>query len=134
MKLEPELSNQAILTCDPLVQQDLSAIPYNTNVGIVVPPDMAQQVMAATVSINQYDLAPTDQPLDDPVPQGVLPAAWADVSLMDQEASFDVLLPNQRGGKRGPFKDLSLREQTAQTRKIGSCIRCRMQRIRVSNP
>ncbi|KAH0493991.1 hypothetical protein TgHK011_000630 [Trichoderma gracile] len=36
----------------------------------------------------------------------------------------------QRNGKRGPFRDQSLREQTAQTRKMGSCIRCRMQRIR----
>ncbi|KAK1250806.1 hypothetical protein MKX07_005361 [Trichoderma sp. CBMAI-0711] len=38
--------------------------------------------------------------------------------------------PAQRNGKRGPFRDQSLREQTAQTRKMGSCIRCRMQRIR----
>jgi hypothetical protein len=34
--------------------------------------------------------------------------------------------------KRGPFKDQDQREKTALTRKIGSCIRCRMQRIRVS--
>ena len=33
--------------------------------------------------------------------------------------------------KRGPFKNQVEREQTAQTRRIGSCIRCRMQRIRV---
>ncbi|VUC34450.1 unnamed protein product [Clonostachys rosea] len=48
----------------------------------------------------------------------------------EHQPTFDILQPNQRGGKRGPFKDPSLREQTAQTRKIGSCIRCRMQRIR----
>ncbi|CAH0026566.1 unnamed protein product [Clonostachys rhizophaga] len=48
----------------------------------------------------------------------------------EHHPTFDILQPNQRGGKRGPFKDPSLREQTAQTRKIGSCIRCRMQRIR----
>ncbi|KAG6109170.1 hypothetical protein E4U14_003323 [Claviceps sp. LM454 group G7] len=46
------------------------------------------------------------------------------------QSSFDFLLPSQRGGKRGPFRDPNLREQTALTRKIGSCIRCRMQRIR----
>jgi hypothetical protein len=34
--------------------------------------------------------------------------------------------------RRGPFKDSGQRELTARTRKIGSCIRCRMQRIRVS--
>lgn len=34
--------------------------------------------------------------------------------------------------KRGPFKNNEVREKTAETRRIGSCIRCRMQRIRVS--
>jgi hypothetical protein len=34
--------------------------------------------------------------------------------------------------RRGPFKDTAAREKTAQTRKMGSCIRCKMQRIRVS--
>ncbi|KAK7941111.1 uncharacterized protein PG986_013498 [Apiospora aurea] len=35
--------------------------------------------------------------------------------------------------KRGPFKNNEVREQTAETRRIGSCIRCRMQRIRLAN-
>lgn len=39
--------------------------------------------------------------------------------------------PVSKVGKRGPFRDPVLREQTAQTRKRGSCIRCKMQRIRV---
>lgn len=39
--------------------------------------------------------------------------------------------PALKAGKRGPFRDPVLREQTAQTRKRGSCIRCKMQRIRV---
>ncbi|KAK4240835.1 hypothetical protein C8A03DRAFT_12829, partial [Achaetomium macrosporum] len=41
-------------------------------------------------------------------------------------------LPTQRTTpvKRGPFKDQDSREKTALTRKMGSCIRCRMQRIR----
>jgi hypothetical protein len=34
--------------------------------------------------------------------------------------------------RRQPFQDPSLRLETANTRKIGSCIRCRMQRTRVS--
>lgn len=33
--------------------------------------------------------------------------------------------------RRGPFKDMEKRKETATTRKMGSCIRCRMQRIRV---
>lgn len=41
--------------------------------------------------------------------------------------------PPQRppAARRGPFKDQTVRQKTAQTRKDGSCIRCRMQRIRV---
>lgn len=34
--------------------------------------------------------------------------------------------------RRGPFKDKDMQAKTAETRKIGQCIRCRMQRIRVS--
>lgn len=50
------------------------------------------------------------------------------------EASpLEMVLPNQKPQvtKRGPFKDPQKRAKTAQVRKIGSCIRCRMQRIRV---
>ncbi|ROT40074.1 hypothetical protein SODALDRAFT_273925 [Sodiomyces alkalinus F11] len=52
-------------------------------------------------------------------------------------SKLDVVFPNQKppAARRGPFKDPEKREQTAQTRRIGSCIRCRMQRIRCqSNP
>ena len=41
-------------------------------------------------------------------------------------------LPRLPTARRGPFKDHDQREKTARTRKIGSCIRCRIQRIRVS--
>ncbi|KAI5466070.1 hypothetical protein BGZ63DRAFT_347684 [Mariannaea sp. PMI_226] len=135
MKTEPEITTQTVLTSDHLAQQDLSAIPYNASVGPVVPVDITRQAIETTAAMTQYDLVSIQpsQPLDEPVPQDGLPPAWADASLLDQHANFDILLPNQRGGKRGPFKDLSLREQTAQTRKIGSCIRCRMQRIRCEN-
>lgn len=58
--------------------------------------------------------------------------SWYEPPLPSQPANFGILLPDQRGSKRGPFRDPKLREQTAQTRRTGSCIRCRMQRIRVS--
>lgn len=58
-----------------------------------------------------------------------------------QSASSDVLrtrFVSSNGApppsKRGPFKNHAVRQQTAHTRKIGSCIRCRMQRIRVRPP
>ncbi len=34
--------------------------------------------------------------------------------------------------RRGPYKDPRVKAQTAQTRKDNACLRCRMQRIRVS--
>jgi len=35
---------------------------------------------------------------------------------------------------RGPFRDSEQRRETGRTRKLGACIRCSMQRIRVGNP
>ena len=60
-----------------------------------------------------------------------------EVSEMQARSDFGVVYnPNQRtpSARRGPFKDHEKREKTAHTRRIGSCIRCRMQRIRVSHP
>ncbi|KAH8675648.1 hypothetical protein BX600DRAFT_179924 [Xylariales sp. PMI_506] len=50
---------------------------------------------------------------------------------------LDIVSDNPRPppAKRGPFKSNAEREKTAETRRIGSCIRCRMQRIRCeTNP
>lgn len=54
--------------------------------------------------------------------------------LPNQPDESDIMTPVQQKPaptKRGPFKDPQKRIRTAQTRKMGSCIRCRMQRIRV---
>lgn len=78
-------------------------------------------------------------PTQFPIPHGF---ASADVAY---EQSLGYVLPSQPDDselmtpiqqkpaptKRGPFKDPQKRIRTAQTRKMGSCIRCRMQRIRV---
>ncbi|KAK4129320.1 hypothetical protein N657DRAFT_639918 [Parathielavia appendiculata] len=49
----------------------------------------------------------------------------------DEPTSVDWFpAPKATPVKRGPFKDQDSREKTALTRKMGSCIRCRMQRIR----
>jgi hypothetical protein len=39
---------------------------------------------------------------------------------------------SQRPQRRGPFQDQQLREETSSTRKLKACVRCRMQKIRVS--
>jgi hypothetical protein len=41
-------------------------------------------------------------------------------------------LLSQKPQRRGPFQDQQLREETSNTRKIKACMRCRMQKIRVS--
>ncbi|KAK3341164.1 hypothetical protein B0T25DRAFT_464856, partial [Lasiosphaeria hispida] len=53
------------------------------------------------------------------------------LDIQGRSATFD-LFPHSRTlpARRGPFKDHDQRERTARTRKMGSCIRCRMQRIR----
>lgn len=40
--------------------------------------------------------------------------------------------PKKISGRRGPFKDDQERAQTKLTRRLGACIRCRLQKIRVS--
>lgn len=53
--------------------------------------------------------------------------------LQDESSTLDFPPHKTAPVKRGPFKDQDSREKTALTRKMGSCIRCRMQRIRVSS-
>lgn len=67
-------------------------------------------------------------------PEAGNPESFDYFPLVPQGGGLALVLPNQKppATKRGPFKDLQKREKTAQVRKIGSCIRCRMQRIRVS--
>ncbi|ORY65861.1 uncharacterized protein BCR38DRAFT_483535 [Pseudomassariella vexata] len=69
---------------------------------------------------------------------GVLSPGGDRARMMAQSRNLDMVQSHQRNqppSKRGPFKSNVEREQTAETRKIGSCIRCRMQRIRcATNP
>lgn len=84
------------------------------------------QSMGAWPHVLQLNmLAP--EAMADRVPVG----SWGDAYLPLQLCNVDTAPPEPRGGKRGPFKDDALRKKTAQTRRIGSCTRCRFQRIRV---
>lgn len=60
-----------------------------------------------------------------------------DRTMVYQDSEYDPMASNamvRPSHKRGPFKNDRDREGTAHTRKIGSCVRCRMQRIRVRVP
>jgi hypothetical protein len=54
------------------------------------------------------------------------------LGLRDHPIVFNVVGANCKS-KRGPFKDQTLRQQTAETRNQGACIECARQRIRVSS-
>ncbi|GKT48342.1 SCF E3 ubiquitin ligase complex F-box protein grrA [Colletotrichum spaethianum] len=97
--------------------------PYNDNMmGMTVSPALHQpsSIPARTASFT-------------------MPPAYAmqcvkteEVDISAHSNSLDVVFPHQRppASKRGPFKDQKAREETAATRKHGSCIRCKMQRVR----
>ncbi|KAF5019386.1 hypothetical protein F66182_8616 [Fusarium sp. NRRL 66182] len=124
-KNETQLDNQAMVSNQHLTVKTLSPIEYNSD-----------STLVDTTTLTHHNLVPTATPshygmlIDNQMGEDVVQNGWP---LLEQHPNFEILLPNQRGGKRGPFKDPNLREQTAQTRKIGSCIRCRMQRIRCEN-
>ncbi|KAL7924033.1 hypothetical protein ACQKWADRAFT_35614 [Trichoderma austrokoningii] len=81
-----------------------------------------------TTSSNVYGYNATSaQILARPTTQPAMSEERANAVAQKQQPTADI---QQRSGKRGPFRDQALREQTAQTRRMGSCLRCRMQRIR----
>ena len=61
--------------------------------------------------------------IDNPNTKSVM---WVSVDLNAKEFSA------QKPQRRGPFLDQQLREETSSTRKLKACVRCRMQKIRVS--
>jgi hypothetical protein len=65
---------------------------------------------------------------------GMIVGDGSEHTAMYHDPRYDALIANpmnRPAARRGPFKSNDEREKTAQTRKIGSCVRCRMQRIRV---
>ncbi|KAI0482334.1 hypothetical protein GGR56DRAFT_663312 [Xylariaceae sp. FL0804] len=70
-------------------------------------------------------------------PQGAMVSVPDKPQMAGQPPRLEIVDQNERPppARRGPFKSNDIRERTAETRKIGSCIRCRMQRIRCeTNP
>lgn len=128
VKQEPDLASSPIFGQDNLIQSNQPQVAYGFDVLNTSVPQSMQQGDISPISAPGQGMVISAGSLIDAIPQ----EPWNNPNMQVQPSNFDILLPNQRGGKRGPFRDPSLREQTAQTRKIGSCIRCRMQRIRVS--
>lgn len=128
VKLEPSRSaDQPFFPSEHPLDEAVPPISYGPHVvEAVVAQGVYNHGQAVAAAPPQYNALPNRIATERPCPP-----PRDDVSPTDNKSNFDIVQPNQRGGKRGPFKDAALREQTAQTRKIGCCIRCRMQRIRV---
>ena len=103
-----------------------------------------QQRLNEPVYTNYYERAPPNatvalfpgaEGLEPPHSNGPPPVPLSSLTIVPahgHSARLDSQWHPRQQGKRGPFRDAALREETAYTRKIGCCIRCRMQRIRVS--
>lgn len=127
-----------------------AAVPFDTT-SIISPPQAPQIATMPTISTEvgmPQSMAVVTYPTTmaphytAPMPSAVIEHhhhqhAHNQVSITPYmgEANFDMSVqphPRPPAARRGPFKDQTDRQKTAQTRRDGSCIRCRMQRIRVS--
>lgn len=103
--------------------------PY-THSGIARPENYARQgVVGYQAPPPQYSFLHGYPPTD-----GLSAEQLDRFQLVQHGNALEVVMPNHKPPitKRGPFRNQEKRKQTAHVRKIGSCIRCRMQRIRVS--
>lgn len=130
--------NQAIIAVPPMDEIQIggsqvieASSPLRHGPAPTLRPAHPLLVDIETTSPHVYNYnAPSAQNLTRPVTQLAMLEERANAAAQKQYSTAD---NQQRNGKRGPFRDQALREQTAQTRRMGSCLRCRMQRIRVSN-
>lgn len=113
--------NSSGITSHPASTNDLLSTPYNAAlVGPSLPPTMQHQRDLAAVA-SEY-----------PYPMPEMCVKDEDIGQSGSASRLDIVYSHQRApaSKRGPFKDIRQRQETANTRKIGSCVRCKMQRIR----
>jgi hypothetical protein len=99
-------------------------VPFHRAATIQAPAPAPRYPMAAPLPYNNRD--PTSVAPD--LGPGGHGAPGAGIGVGGQIQMYNA--SSRPTAKRGPFKTTDEREKTAQTRKIGSCVRCRMQRIR----
>ena len=95
--------------------QQLDSKPYNES---PTPPVLGSELPVSVPDAQHIALEKTSPPYGDP---------QEDCPLIDFSIDDDMSRP-----RRGPFKDPADKAQTAQTRKDNACVRCKMQRTRVS--
>ncbi|KAI5861841.1 hypothetical protein GGS23DRAFT_134284 [Durotheca rogersii] len=126
MNIQPSTSGEGMVYPEALTHQQYFSQP-DLHHGL---PQMENHVMGAQAynppSSRQYGMS-----------EDISPQEVDRNRIASQPRELDIAHPSQRPppARRGPFKTNDAREKTAETRRIGSCIRCRMQRIRCeTNP
>jgi hypothetical protein len=133
MAIQPTTSREGMIYPGPVLSQGYPEQPVLQSSSPISPSNHTARVEAFPASSSegtegprrQYNIAHT---LVHPEADRVhVPGPSRDLDIVQQQ-------PHQRPppSRRGPFRNQNDRERTAETRRIGSCIRCRMQRIRVS--
>lgn len=119
-----------------LLDPEYPSIPYPA-LPLAIPGDLILSHSDSDAASSQYrSMIPnaavtfTATPAD--ISSGFYPDPYHRVIQHNTIPNFEIVPPSHRGVKRGPFKDPVAREETAKTRKRGSCMRCRGQRSRVS--
>ncbi|KAL2270893.1 hypothetical protein VTJ83DRAFT_264 [Remersonia thermophila] len=151
--LQPErvMSFQPVIGREAMVYPDVAASKTEAAAGsphgvLQLPPYLGETSAQGGIVPGPYAAGSEPQPYDghgtvvtlsshfpQPGGFGLMPGTEAAGTREESAASASLdYTPTHKTtpAKRGPFKDQDSREKTALTRKMGSCIRCRMQRIR----
>ncbi|KAI1390162.1 uncharacterized protein F4822DRAFT_226236 [Hypoxylon trugodes] len=122
MTIQPSTSGEGMVYPDTLSSQHFFQPPeYHHGMPNSMPNSVMGTQSYSPPSVRQNSMA-----------EGMSPREIDRTRITSKPPGLDIVQPNQRPSpaRRGPFKSNNIREQTAETRRIGSCIRCRMQRIR----
>ncbi|KAI1461644.1 hypothetical protein F4805DRAFT_240428 [Annulohypoxylon moriforme] len=123
MTLQPSTSGESMVYPESVPSQQYFTQPdFRPD----LPSSMTNEMMGA-----QHHYAPSSL-RQNSTAEGISPQEVDSSRTASKLQELDILHPNQRppAARRGPFKSNEIRQETAETRRIGSCIRCRMQRIR----
>ncbi|KAI0385840.1 hypothetical protein F5Y04DRAFT_268609 [Hypomontagnella monticulosa] len=127
MTIQPSTSGEGMV-----YPETLSSQPYFTQSDFH--PGLASSLSNNPMGIQSYGSPSLRQ---NNMSEDMSPQELDSARIHSKTRELDIVQPNQRPppARRGPFKSNDERQKTAETRRIGSCIRCRMQRIRCeTNP
>ncbi|KAJ8124841.1 hypothetical protein O1611_g8800 [Lasiodiplodia mahajangana] len=134
--VQPTTSGEGMVYPSPIANQAYPAQPGMQSSSPVSPTNHATRIQTFPATSSETPVGPRGQ-YNVTQGHGHTEINRNRMHTHTQSRELDFVPPNQRPppARRGPFRNQHDREKTAETRRIGSCIRCRMQRIRCeTNP